>query len=227
MSEGVIETGRAALAAALARAGRRASTAAVVAALVPLATLAVPSPAHAVTGLCTTDCESGGTSAGSGSVTDYTYDFTGWTGNTTYNRIEIPELQAGEFLTTGSSGALQVSGLPSGWSISQRVGSSAFSSDGATFKSPSAGTPAAFIEIIGGEGTYLGTGSTMSMDVVLYSDYAANIGANVVLGASSGGEGQLTIDPPSPNPAPAPEPGSLALVGTALAGLAGMRRKKA
>jgi hypothetical protein len=80
--------------------------------------------------------------------------------------------------------------------------------------------PADFIEITysGGEGLGNGTGQTFTLE--------SYIGGTIASNAVVGGEGFITsVDPPTPGAAP--EPGTLALFGSALAGLVGFRRRKA
>ena len=217
------DAGRTALAAALARACKRASTAAAVATLVPLAMAATAPQAAANTKLCIGVCvTSSVTSIGSGGF-DYNYEFLTADFESLVAVIEIPEVQAGEFLH-GSGGFY--GSIPGGWSVAENT-ASAFGSDAPTFKAPNQDVaPGAFIDLTynfdGGEGS-LGSGS--SMDITLQSGIGSSVAANAEVGLT-GGEGNLSIDPLTPSLTPAPEPGSLAILGSALAGVASLRRRR-
>jgi hypothetical protein len=215
--ETATEIGRSALAAALARAGKRATTAAVAAAIVPLALAASAPSASAVTiGVSVT-----ATVTPSNGVFNYQYSFSSPPGQREISAIELPELQANEFLTNGEGGYL--GSVPTGWTVSQQF-TTAFGKDPATFKAPnSAVAPAAFIELTynGGEG-FLGSGQGFS--ITLESATGATIASNAIVGAT-GAEGfSSSIDPPTPGAVP--EPGTLAILGSAIAGLVRFRRRR-
>jgi len=220
VTDNTIDIGRAALAAALARAGKRASTAAAVAAMVPLG-MAVTAPPAAATVGCVSVCAVGNVTAGTGHF-DYAYTISTSPTESQVLRIELPEVRAGEFLTDGGGNFL--GSIPLGWTVGQQA-SSAFGSGAATFKAPNASLPpGAFIELVwvGAEG-FLGSGGSLTF--TLQSSTATTIAANAEIGTRS--NGAFSIDPPTPNVAvAAPEPGSLAVIGTAMAGLAGLRRRK-
>jgi hypothetical protein len=213
------DVGRAALAAALARAGKRASTAAVIAAAIPLSTMAASSSAQAsIVPACTGSniCDNGSNvTAGSGGVFNYNYNFASGPSANRVTSFEIPEVHAGEFLT-GSGGFF--GSIPSGWFVTET------STGTAPFKAPNAGvTPGAYLDVIfGGEGASFGFGSSFNM--TLESVHGAFIAATVVGTFAEGGNWE--IDPPTPGPVSTPEPASLALLGSAVVAAAAIRRRR-
>src|SRR5258708_3171780 len=117
MADNRIDIGRAAVAAALARAGKRASTAAAVAAIVPLAMLTTAPQAAAAPVGCGSVCAFGSVTP-NGDDFNYTYTISTSFGEAQVTRIELPEIQTGEFLS-GSGSFL--GSLPAGWSAGEQT----------------------------------------------------------------------------------------------------------
>jgi hypothetical protein len=114
--------------------------------------------------------------------------------------IEIPEFQPGLFDLTYSS-------LPPDWGANEVL------SPSLTGESTALGGPGAYIDITGGT---LSSGAPV--DFTLYS-FSAPVDATI---AASDGTTTLNAD----GATPAPEPASITVLGGALAGLVGLRRRK-
>jgi hypothetical protein len=209
------ETGKAALALALQRAGRNAAAAAAVAALVPLAAVATASPAEAIV----VNSFSVSSNVVPGSPAEYEYTVTNESCCFDLNEILIPELHSNDFLL-GSGAHAPI--LPSGWGVRQVTAAGLGSGvTGPTLKNNA--TVGQFLEL---SDFSVGIGSGANLTFDLFSNFGSTVAANLEAGFSSGAN--AIFDPPIPNSnSTVPEPASALLLATGLAGLAGARARKA
>ena len=213
------KSGKDALAAALARASRHPGVAVLAAALVPLATAAVPAHASS-TGTSPFDVVSHVYASSGGAPTLFTYAVTN---NSTLGLREllIPELNAGDFLLpSGPAAAFNYAPvLPIGWSVVQ-ISNSTGSGGGPTLKNGATTPDMLAISDYGNNGG-LAQGNTATFQ--FYSDFSGTVLANVEAYFTDGSS--ATFDPPVPNSA-VPEPVTTALLASGLLGLAAARSRK-
>jgi hypothetical protein len=193
--------GKTALNRALALASKHASTAAMAAALAPLGMAIVPGTANATPSVSfayTADAANG--------ENEYAYTITG-DGSNTINEVLIPEEYAGLF---DLSNPAQI--LPDGATATDVTSSSTSGLDNSTAVASNY-EPLAYIDI---------TGLTLSSGSVEIDLYAVRPGEGATIALASASGGTFTAS----GGTPMPEPASMAVLGTAIAGFAGMRRRK-
>lgn len=212
--------GQSAVHAALALARQNKATAALVAALVPLAAVS----AHATpTQITVTPVFSTDPNNGSAEVT---YDISNSTGYS-ISEIEIPEIHAGDLgyymppsQQLGTNSVIPAGHaplLPSGWSGSQ-VSSATLGS------SVPGASPAEFLDLSTGSAQIPGFGSgSFSFDIPTTNTIEADVAFSLPNDTTSP---VIIVDPPIPNTQSTPEPGSMAVLGTALAGLIATARRR-
>lgn len=202
MTEASIEQGHISVNAALARVRQNAVTATFAATLVSLAAGAAQASTIAIPGPVVLHQNSvllSNSYSVSNTYTDSIY------------KIEFPEIHAGDLNFSG------IGALPANWFAREQLTPNI---SGNGLKS---GTAGAYVDLY--TDTYSGSPITSGASLIFIAKVPtlATINSNVGLAFVS--TGTVVIDPPIPNTTAVPEPGTFAVLGSALLGLAGLRRR--
>jgi hypothetical protein len=222
MSDDRFATGRAALSAALEKAGKHSAAAAVAAALVPLASLALAPSAEAGPVTITL------VETQVGSIVQYDYkvtnpaDPTGAPGIIT--DIVIPEVIVHAFNPEPILGTPILVNPPANWFAVYNSPATNITAGGKQVPNPPE-----FVHLAASGGAGISPGDP-ALDFILESDFFPTLNTTFQVGLDNSDLGSsVFVDPPTPNPqatTTTPEPGTLALLGGGLISLGLWRRRR-